>query len=220
MSIAGLYTLICWGRFDIRLRYLTLLFPIGAFLLCAVLDRFFYGRDEEAPNSMLTKSIPVVIISLTVALNLYHIFGYVSIKEPFPFLTGKISKEQYIKKHYKQYSMFKFINNNVTAGDALIYFLDFGNDGYYCDVDYIYDSIFLGRTFEAVVKKSKDSDEIFRRLKEKGITHILLNIKFLKEDLANNYNNEEKGKIDNFFSKYLNMVKEFGDDKFFKLNEN
>jgi 4-amino-4-deoxy-L-arabinose transferase-like glycosyltransferase len=219
LAIAGVYTAICWGMFNVRLRYLMVLFPICVFLISAVIEEFFCNKEESNGALTFAKGLLACILLFNVTLNIYHICGYVSIKEPFEFLTAKITREQYLAKHYKQYGIFKYINENITDEDALIYFLDFGNDGYYCDVDYIYDSTFLGRTFEAIVKESKSGDGVYERLKDKGITHILLNEKYLKEDISNNYSYDEEKNIYDFFTEHTDIFKRFGEEAIYKIAE-
>ncbi|MFC1855595.1 ArnT family glycosyltransferase [Thermodesulfobacteriota bacterium] len=217
LTISALFTLICWGRFDIRLRYIFVLIPLAAFLVTAVIDDLLDGRDNTIPLPIITKLILSLVIAFTLTMNLYHIFNYISQKEPFAFLTAKMSRVTYLKKHYRPYRVFNYINADINDKDVLIYFLAFGNDGYYCEPDYTYDTYYLGTTFTRIVKKSMDAKGILNGLKARKITHILVDEKFLKMHKKNNYDAIELKRVDKFFNDHTKKLKSIMNSTIFEL---
>ncbi len=217
LAIAAVYVTVCWGVWGVRLRYFLPLFPIGAFMIAAVIDELFDWRGEARIRANLKNVLLITMLSVTFALSAYHILAYVSIKAPFEFLSGKVNKERYIARHYYQHEMFKFINENITDKNALIYFLDFGQDGYYSDVAYYYDKVFLGERFFSIVKSAKVPSDIRDRLKESGITHLLVNLDMFRQDIDNNYDAAQRRITLKFVEEQLRPLKMIKSDAIYEI---
>ena len=219
IAIIILYTVVCWGKFGIRLRYLMTLFPICIFLMTAVLDELFRKDGESSVATQFIRSGTLVLLIAIIMLpNIYHISSRVARIAPFDFISGSASREQYLQKHYSRYAIFKYINSHLAGdGKNKIYFFDFGNDGYYSDVDYIYDTFFLGQTMKTIVAQSTDMDEVARRVRDMDITHILINTKYLEDDIEINYLSHEKKRLDEYFNKYLILLKKHANDELYEI---
>ncbi len=214
LAVAGAYLTVCWWFWAVRLRYLIIIFPIGLYLLCAVVEELFDNRDKRG------KWLFAALVSALLFLNLFHISDYMNIVSPFEFLSGTTSREDYIEKQYPQYKIFRFINEEVTDENALIYFLDFGNFGYYCDADYIYDMPpFLGRSFRQIARGAKNAADISMGLKKRGITHLLINTEMFDMSITDrDYYSEEEFRITKeFIESRLIMLKMIGKEAFFKI---
>jgi hypothetical protein len=93
---------------------------------------------------------------------------------PFKYLSGTQSEQQFLRSHLSSYSAIEYINHNLTDRDKVL-FVFLGNGLYYCKRSYIYDPVFEANTFMDAVKKSTSVEEALGHIKQKGVTHILIN---------------------------------------------
>ena len=89
--------------------------------------------------------------------------------EPLSYLSGEVSRDEYIAKHRPEYPAMKFINEKLPP-DVLISFIFLGNRGYYCERDYVFGESQLERT----VKQANTSEGILSGLARAGITHLFI----------------------------------------------
>jgi hypothetical protein len=55
-----------------------------------------------------------------------------SIVIPFSYLSGAVSRNEYLENYRREYPVMQYINDNLPA-ESLILFIFLGNRGYYCD---------------------------------------------------------------------------------------
>jgi hypothetical protein len=74
--------------------------------------------------------------------------------------------------------MFQYINTHLPA-DAKIFFIYMKNLGFLCDRSYFSDSMFESYTIEMILASSTSPEEVYLKLLEKKITHLLYDIGYV-----------------------------------------
>src|SRR6185369_5676605 len=74
----------------------------------------------------------------------------------------------------------------ATPADAKIYLLFIGRRAYYCERNYFHDGGELPGFLLAAIRDSASPDQIERKLKTQGITHLMVREDLLTGFLANN----------------------------------
>jgi len=92
---------------------------------------------------------------------------------PFDFLSGAITRDEYITRYRPEYPVIKYINKHLPQ-DAKILFIFMGNRGYFCDREYVFDMKNYRSTLLQLVKNEHDPKTVSCRLKRMEITHFLI----------------------------------------------
>jgi hypothetical protein len=87
------------------------------------------------------------------------------------YLTGKISRNQYLEQHNQGYKVFEYANANLPP-DALIWLALYEVRGYYLDRDYLWANPISQRVIP--LEQFQDADQLVGELSELGISYILL----------------------------------------------
>ncbi|MEW6679692.1 MAG: glycosyltransferase family 39 protein [bacterium] len=95
------------------------------------------------------------------------------LRDDLPVLVGKEPKEQYLTRTHQPYAMFQYINKNIKKDAKLLFVWE--NRGFFCEKRYIADSLFEVSWIMKMAREAKDTKGLSERLKEMGITHILIN---------------------------------------------
>ncbi len=189
---AILYFLIAFFRADMRIRYiLPILAPLVILTVYGIKNAYYL-------SGRASKVLCVCICGFLLWLNLDYLNRQFKIIEPFPYITGRISKDEYLGKRLEKYEVMKFINKHLPE-DAKVMFLFMGNRGYYCDRDYVYDTYYSGMTLKNIIQKSKSIHEIKQALKEMKVTHLLMNNRLTWKFLHSNLKGDKK----NLFSHFM-----------------
>lgn len=93
-------------------------------------------------------------------------------KNPLRVAFGGESREDYLTRQIDYYEYYKIINRDLPP-DAKIWLINMRRDSYHLDKAYFSDYFFEVWTLKKLVEESKDINELRRKTKEMGITHIL-----------------------------------------------
>jgi hypothetical protein len=144
-----------------------------------------------------------------IALNACYVINQFKAVDPIPFITGRISRDDYIKKYIPEYPALLYINSNVDAGSKIL-FIYTGKRGYYCDRDYLIDNS-MG-IMKGCISRSEGPEDISEGLKNKGVTHMLVDYRLFDEWLTNNFTAEKKILTQTFFKEHLEFL--YGENGF------
>ncbi len=158
LVFCGLYFLV-WMNTSMVIRFL---FP-ALVLLCPVAG---YVIKE-----LRLSAIPVL---LALGLNIYTL--YTAIGEHPDFYSGNKSREEKLLsaepvKDY--YQAIKFINEQLPPASKILFIGE--PRRYYCQLEVLTSSELDTALISKLVKESRNTKEIFTKLKELGVTHILYN---------------------------------------------
>jgi len=144
------------------------------------------------------------IIFVLLGLNAKYMVERFNYVQPLDYLTGKISRDEYIQKFRPEYAAMQFANRQLTPEDRILG-VYIGNRGYYSDIDIIFSIDLL----QKIAAKAKSPEYIAEGLKELGISHLLVNYE-LFNFWVKKYSLHEKKMLKDFFKKFT--IIEFSKD--------
>jgi hypothetical protein len=205
-----LYFLLFWASSRVRLRYLIPIYPF----LGIITSYTFYGWRTKGKKLFI-----VLAVSFSILLNLYWLLVYTSSVNPMDFLTGKENREAFLTRHIPSYPVFKYVNTSLPQ-NARVMFLyggNYGNDAYYLDRDYFFDSRYLGYTGKIVIKKAATPEEVRQEFSSMGITHLLINWQRLRIDFESSLPPEKLLLFRTFCLRFLQLQCKHGGSFLYRL---
>ena len=205
-----LYFLFFWASSVVRLRYLMPIYP-----MLGIITAFTAGNLEIKWKKVFL----TIILSVTFLLNLYWVLRYTSTVNPINFLVGKESRRAFLCRLLPSYPVFEYSNNNLppTSRIMFLYGGNFGNDGYYLNCDYFFDSRYIGSTAKDILRKSLTPEAVRNEFVRRGITHLLINWDLLRIDLSSSLPEEKLLLYKNFCQKYLYLEFKRGGSSLYRL---
>ncbi|WP_080803314.1 hypothetical protein [Desulfamplus magnetovallimortis] len=124
---------------------------------------------------------------------------------PLDYITGKLSRDEYISLYRYEYPAFKFINEHTLENSKVLFFY-LGGRGYYCDREYIPDN---GNSFPMLhhfIEIDPSGTQLMSFLKENGITHFLIFNHYFMQHMGQNQNRENSYQLQKFMLNYTKKV--------------
>lgn len=198
-----LFLTIAFLSTDLRVRYIAPILPplvaLSSLGLYKVLNLFqaLKGKRARWLGTVLVWSAG----TFALALNGRYLFTQFELVQPFGYLSGKVSRDEYIAKHRPEYPAMKFINEKLPS-DVLVAFIFLGNRGYYCERDYVFGESQL----ERIVKQVNTSEGIHLGLARSGITHLFVCDPLFKKWAMNRLSEKEINNLNDFFERYSKVI--------------
>jgi hypothetical protein len=145
----------------------------------------------------------IIIFSLVIAmlgLNAAYIADRFKKDQPLAYITGKVTRDQYIQSFRPQYSSFQYANRNFTQNNKILG-LYIGNRGYYSDIPIHFDIEML----QDIAAEVDSGQKIAEKLHEKGFTHIIVNFSLFNY-WVQKYGLHEKKMLKEFFDTHTQKV--------------
>lgn len=156
---------------DLRARYISPILPPLAALSALGLHKALILLQPV--KGKRARWVGTVLVwgtgAFALALNGRYLLTQFESVQPFSYLCGEVSRDDYIANHRPEHPAMKFINEKLPS-DVLIAFIFLGNRGYYCERDYVFGE----SQFERIVKQANTSEGIYSGLARSGITHLLV----------------------------------------------
>jgi len=201
-----LFLLYACAQASIRIRYFSPILPalviLSIFGLYTIQSRVL----ELVPRlpGFIKKTVIFTIVFAMLGLNASYMAERFSKDRPLAYITGKLTRDQYIQAFRPEYASFQYANNHLS-GDDKIFGLYIGNRGYYSDIPVEFHNTMLYQAFSGM-----DSGKaLANKLREKGFTHLLINFPMFNH-WVKEYSVSEKIILKQFFGDYT--VKEFAKD--------
>ena len=112
--------------------------------------------------------------------NFNYLIEQFRIVQPINYITGKITREDYISQFLQEYPVISYINKTLPQ-NAKILALYLGNRGYYFDRSVEFDMQNDRSTFFDSINQSESPEKTYHFLEKRGITHLII-----RYDLFNN----------------------------------
>ncbi len=209
-GIALVYYVFALMASGIRLRYLIPVYPFLVVLsvhgLHGLIEK---GRKWGGPAA-------AILVAIILAFNFYLIVPLYSASSPEEFISGRLDRSSYLRIKIRDYSAYEFINKMLPT-NAKIMFLYTGNDGYYLDREYFYDSYYLGYTIRSILKHAANGGQVAHQLKKMGITHLFIDWYFLHLNFQNSVTPEQMAVFLDFANDYLHPMYVTGDEVVYAL---
>jgi hypothetical protein len=211
-KILWLFLLVSWLFWSLITSVIRFLMP--AYFAASLLASFYINEAFDG----LFRKILKIFLAFTIFMSLNWILVSFYIEEKWKYFFGVYTQDEYLsytraRYPYPSYAIIKYINENLPNNSKVI-FLGEAKTLYMkkkFEASTVYDrNIFLDEVID-----SKNIEELYNSLKNKGFTHILFNI---SECIRNNMtykilylNKDEIIKFHNFFDKYMQEEKYFDD---------
>jgi len=207
LAFACLFFTSAFFSSGMRVRYISPMLPP-----LVLLSIFGIRKVAEAVSGLGTQYLKRIgfgafflIILITLWLNAYYILNQYKYVNPFSYLNGTLSRDQYINKYRPEYPVMQYINKNLPE-DAKILFIYLGNRAYYCDREYVFDMNNNRSTFSQIVKGSSKPENIFLSLKSMDINHLLIRYDVFDEWVKTNFTPKDREVMTAFFKKYVKLL--------------
>jgi hypothetical protein len=152
----------------------------------------------------------VIALASALVYNGRYVVAQFKEVEPLGYLTGAVSREEYLDKHRPEYAAMRFINNHLPQ-DAKVMLIFMGDRGYYCDREYVFGEGFLGTLFRGPTPP----EVILAGLQRERVTHLFINDPFFQRWAQENLSDAGRNYLKEFFGKYAIIL--FNRSGFFVL---
>ena len=173
MALAGfavLYLLFAFFQTDMRIRYVApIIPPLVILAVIGISDLSVYIKGHSSSVfSRYGMGMLVLGVALFLVPNLQYAMEQFRIVEPLRYLSGDISRDDYIQKFRPEYAAMRYINSHLPP-DARVLGVFLGNRRYYCDRELMFDG-----TLEAGIRSAASAEVLATMLREKGFTHVII----------------------------------------------
>jgi len=217
MALAGfavLYLLIAFFQTDMRIRYVTPIIPplvILAVIGISDLSEYVKGHSSSV-FSKYGMGLLVVGVALFLIPNLQYAVEQFRIVEPLRYLSGDISRDDYIQKFRPEYAAMRYINRHLPP-DARVLGVFLGSRRYYCDRDLIFDG-----TLEAGIRSAASAEALATMLHEKGFTHMIIRYDFFDKFILSRLSTDRLNLFQAFIKNHTKSLFSEGGHILFELN--
>ena len=207
LTFAVLFFGVAFFSSVLRIRYIAPIIPplviLSVFGAKNIIDvtRGFNARIARQTG------FAVVFLALVFALglNARYVVNQFRHVDPLSYLNGALSRDEYITKYRFEYPAMQYVNDNLPA-NALILFLFIGKRGYYCDRQYIPDTVGQLKSLHRLVELSNDSEKIWLGLRKKGITYLMIQMGFFSRWANDSFILEKRQVLQDFFKNHLRLL--------------
>lgn len=191
-----LYILIALNTAVFRIRYISPIIPPLTLLSIMGIKNLFEALKGivSQPNRFSGHIFVALLFVFCLALNTSYIIKLFGKVDPFSYISGRISRDEYISRYIAEYPALKYINENL-ASDSKIFFIYLGKRGYYCDKDYFFSPGLL----HSIILKTNDSEEILTEFQKRRVTHLLVSFPLFDEWVKNNCSIDKQKRVESFF---------------------
>jgi 4-amino-4-deoxy-L-arabinose transferase-like glycosyltransferase len=167
-AFAVLYLLFAFVQTDMRIRYVAPI--IGPLVILAVLGiRNLAGVMRDRFPSAAATGLTALAIALSLAPNLDYILGQFEKVRPLEYLSGRVSRDDYIQRFRPEYAAYRYINDRLPL-DAKVLGVFLGNRRYYCDRTLVFDA-----TLDAGLRSAGSGEALSAWVRGRGFSHIVMN---------------------------------------------
>ena len=135
------------------------------------------------------------------AVNAFYVYQQFNYVQPLSYISGKVSRDEYIARYRPEYPLFQYANQHLPA-DARILAIFLGNRGYYSHRE-----MFFGNAlFKRLAQKSRSADRLSRALKLRGFSHVMVRYDLFNHWSAVQFNGSQKETIMRWFKRYTVLL--------------
>lgn len=197
------FLLFAFFQTDMRTRWISPILP--PLIMLSMISLYEMNGLVSRTSSKFRKKILFGFVYASIialfTINFIYIFRQFHYVAPLPYITGKISRDNYIEHFRPEFRVIWFANQTLPES-AKILALFIGNRGYYFDRE-----LFFGQGwFKRQIKHANSPNAIKTSLKKNGITHLVLRNDLFSNWLDTAFNSNEKKTFLSFFNDYATML--------------
>ncbi len=191
----------------VRIRYISPIIPplviLSVFGLKNIIETIQKFRIRIVRQ--IGTVIILLILTYFISLNGYYIASQFRYVDPFSYLNGTLSRDEYISIYRFEYPVMEYINENLPS-DALLLFIFLGKRGYHCHREYIPDTVDHVNKVLEIVKNSNRPHEVGLCFKKMGITHLIIQLDFFNQWMDDVFTIEEQELWQGFLNNHLMLL--------------
>ena len=198
-----LFFLIALFTTVMRIRYIAPIIPplviLSVFGLHNILERIqaISSRGIKLVSGACLSGLVIACLAYNAAY-LAEQYRYV---QPLDYLSGKVSRHEYIAGYRFEYPAMRYINENLPPDSKILFFF-MGKRGYYCDREYVPESQSLLSRF---IQQGKTPEDIFYGYSAMKATHLLVHRDFFIRWANDVFNADQIQALDQFMRNYLDI---------------
>lgn len=207
LAFSVLFLLYACAQTSIRIRYFPPLLPplvvLSMFGLYNIKTRIIHGFSVI--SGFTRKALMFTIIFVMLWLNGSYMVERFQKDQPLAYITGKVTRDEYIQAFQPEYGVFQYANGNLDS-DAKIFGLYIGSRGYYSDrrIEFPIERL------QQAGARAKSGEDVAIALQDKGFSHLLVNVP-LFNFWVQKYSLHERRMLKDFFDAHTASV--FSKDK-------
>lgn len=159
-----------WASASQQLRFLIPIFPLLALLSGTVLT---YYRERKGVMLFLSAAVAGCLI-----FNGYHDLQDFRRYGPARVVCGLESRDAYLERNLPPYRMYRYVNTELPP-DARVYLIYMKNWTFLCNRECYSDYMFEYYTLQKILASSSKPDEVYRKIKEMGFTHVMFDVNYI-----------------------------------------
>jgi len=208
LFFSALFLFFACVQTSIRIRYFSPIIPPLVVLSMIGLYNIQTAILEPANRLPRTvkKGIVLCVVLLMLGLNGNYIAKRFALDQPMSYITGKVTRDEYIQAYRPEYASFQYANQNLSD-NAKIFGLYLGNRRYYSDIDIEFDIKLL----QQLAADADSGQYVAKALHDKGFSHLLVSFSLFNH-WVQKYSLHERQILIDFFENYT--VQEFSKDGF------
>jgi hypothetical protein len=202
LAFALLFFVFAFFSTAVRVRYISPIVP-PLVILAIFGTRNIVEFIRETHNLALRKAGPVMAglaIMLPLAVNAVYFIDQWRYVNPLSYLSGAVTRDEYIAKYRSEYPAMQYVNKNLPAESRLL-FIFLGKRGYYCDREYIPDTHEQVTNLYNTVKKADSPDDLRSGFNKMGVTHLMVEIQIFNGWVNDQFDKEKQNLLREFFNK-------------------
>ena len=203
MFYAVLFLLYAVSRTVIRIRYVAPIIPPLVILATLGLHQLKRMITERGTAGMARiGSVFILIIGLMIiALNSSYIWAQFRYVDPFSYISGRLTRDEYITKYRPEYSIYQYINRQLPQNIKILA-LFLGNRRYYSDRELIFGI----NEFKKIVNQSNSEKILIKTLQKNGYTHLMIRYDLFNPWMNKQFNESKKELLKLFFDGFTRPV--------------
>jgi 4-amino-4-deoxy-L-arabinose transferase-like glycosyltransferase len=199
LAFVVLFFSVAFFTTDLRIRYIGPIIPVLVVLSVMGVENLHRAIAKRGNRTAL--GLLVIGLTFALAYNGKYVIDQFKEVEPLQYITGKISRDEYLEKHRPEYAALRFVNTYLPQ-DSKVMMVFVGSRGYYSERSYVHgeealDSIFLD---------SNDAQEMRSKLKNMGITHLLIYEPLFGRWVSDNLKERAEGSLKEFLLNYVKLI--------------
>jgi 4-amino-4-deoxy-L-arabinose transferase-like glycosyltransferase len=170
-AFALLYFLYAFNTGVLRVRYLV---PMVPFLVILSMQGLYQLDLLTARYRRINQMAWLLPVTLLLVWNASYIHQQFQKLEPLHYITGKLSRDEYLAQQLPEYSLMQYAHANLPES-AKILCLFMGWRGYYLDRPHLFDEQGNPHLLYAWLHEPGiTAEEIGKRLEKRGLDHLLV----------------------------------------------
>ena len=202
ISYAVIMVLLIYFLIDMRIRYIgTIIAPMTILTVVGLRSLMLFIDRRELASGRLMKGLVMAIMTVAFLGNYAYMAEKFREVEPLGYLTGKVSRDEYIAGRLREYPALQYLNANIQKGPG-VFAVFMGNRMYYSDhfltMDY--------QVFFRYVDEARSAADLAGRFEQDGYKYFLFNAALMTEFAPTFLESEALMRLDAFTRDYCEPV--------------